>query len=77
VYPRDAARDGTEGWVQVEFTISPEGTPRNLKVLDSKPAAVFDKAALESVGKWRFEPVMKNGAPVAQRAVLQVRFVLN
>jgi TonB family protein len=77
VYPRDAARVGTEGWVQVEFTIAPDGTTQDLQVRDSEPAAVFDKAAVDSVSKWRFEPIRRNGAPVAQRAVLQVRFVLN
>lgn len=77
VYPKDAARQGTEGWVQVEFTIAPDGSTKDLQVRDSEPVAVFDKAALDSVSRWRFEPVRKNGAPVAQRAVLRVRFVLN
>lgn len=77
VYPKDAARTGIEGWVQVEFTIAPDGTTQDLEVLDSAPAAVFDRAALDSVRKWRFEPVRSNGAPVAQRAVLQLKFVLN
>lgn len=77
VYPRDAQRAGTEGWVQVEFTIAPDGSTRDLQVRDSAPKQVFDKAALDSVSRWRFEPVRRNGAPVPQRAVLQVRFVLN
>lgn len=77
VYPRGAVRDGTEGWVQVEFTIAPDGSTQDLRVRNSEPAQVFDKAALDSVSRWRFEPVRKNGAPVAQRAVLQVKFVLN
>lgn len=77
VYPRDARRAGAEGWVQVEFTITPDGSTRDLQVRDSAPKQVFDKAALDSVSKWRFEPIRKNGTPVAQRAVLQVRFVLD
>lgn len=77
VYPREAQRAGTEGWVQVEFTIAPDGSTRDLRVRDSAPGQVFDNAALDSVSKWRFEPIRKNGAPVAQRAILQVRFVLN
>jgi TonB family protein len=77
VYPREAARAGTEGWVQVEFTIAPDGSTQNLQVLNSKPAEIFDRAALDSVSKWRFEPIRENGTPIAKRAVLQVRFVLN
>lgn len=76
VYPRDAARAGTEGWVKVEFTIAPDGTTRDLEVRDSEPKVVFDRAALDSVSQWVFEPIRNNGAPVSQRAVLQVRFVL-
>ena len=77
VYPREAARAGTEGWVQVEFTIAPDGTTHDLQVRDSAPKLVFDSAAIDSVSKWRFEPIRKDGAPVTQRAVLQVRFVLD
>ena len=77
IYPRDAQRAGTEGWVKVEFTISPDGSTSNLLVRESEPAQVFDKAALDSVSKWRFEPIRKNDSPVAQRAMLVVRFVLN
>jgi TonB family protein len=77
VYPRDAMKAGTEGLVQVEFTIAPDGTTKDLRVVDSTPKKVFDKAALDSVSKWRFEPILRDGAPVAQRAVLQVRFVVD
>lgn len=77
VYPREAQRDGTEGWVQVEFTIAADGSTNDLQIRDSEPAKVFDKAALDSVSRWRFEPIRKNGAAVAQRAVLQVKFVLD
>jgi TonB family protein len=76
VYPREAERDGTEGWVQVEFTIAPDGSTHDLRISKSEPAEVFDKAALDSVSKWRFQPILRNGAPVAQRAMLQVKFVL-
>lgn len=76
-YPREAQRAGIEGWVQIEFTIAPDGSTRDLRILDSEPAQVFDKAALDSVSRWRFEPIRRNGERVAQRAAVQVRFVLN
>jgi TonB family protein len=77
VYPKSAQRTGTEGWVKVEFTIAPDGSTQDLKVSASEPREVFDKAAVDSVSKWRFEPIRKNDAPVAQRAMLLVKFVLN
>ncbi|MGH8175037.1 MAG: TonB family protein [Steroidobacter sp.] len=76
VYPRDAQRDGVEGWVDVEFTITPDGSTRDLVVRDALPREIFEKSALDSVRRWRFEPVMRDGQPVAQRAVLRVRFAL-
>ncbi len=76
-YPADAERRGTEGWVDVEFTIAPDGTTQEFVVKETQPAGVFDKAAVDAIRKWRFEPVIRNGAPVAQRAVIRVRFALD
>jgi len=73
-YPSQAFINGTEGWVDVDFTISKEGVPENLRVRDSSPRRVFDRAALDSVRQWRFVPLLDNGAPVARRATLRVRF---
>ncbi|HEY6641675.1 TonB family protein [Povalibacter sp.] len=75
-YPSDAERRGIEGWVDIEFIIAANGTPQNLAVRESQPAGVFDRSALDALGKWRFEPVMRNGKAVDQRAILRVRFAL-
>lgn len=77
VYPREAQREGVEGWVDVEFTITADGTTTDFVARRSQPANVFDKAAIDSVRRWRFEPVMRNGQAAPQRAVLRVRFALN
>jgi protein TonB len=73
-YPTQAFINGIEGWVDVDFTITPEGVPDNLRVRDSSPRRTFDRAALDSVRQWRFVPILDNGAPVARRATLRVRF---
>jgi len=73
-YPSQAFINGIEGWVDVDFTISPEGVPDNLRVRDSSPRRVFDRAALDSVRQWRFEPILDNGVAVSRRATLRVRF---
>jgi TonB family protein len=75
-YPREAQRSGTEGWVDVEFTIAANGTTQDLVVRNSQPSDVFDKSALDSVSRWRFNPVTRDGVPVPQRASLRVKFVL-
>jgi protein TonB len=38
---------------------------------------ILDRAALEAVGTWRFEPGRKEGRAVAMSVEVPVRFVLN
>lgn len=75
-YPRDAQLRGIEGWVDIEFTIAPDGTPQDLVVRGAEPAEVFDRSAVDALRRWRFEPVVRNGAPVAQRAILRMKYEL-
>jgi len=75
-YPNQAQVDKTEGWVDIDFTISPEGVPEDLKVRESRPRRIFDRAALNSVQQWRFKPIERGGVAVPQKATLRVRFEL-
>jgi TonB family protein len=76
IYPREAERQGLSGWVDVEFTVAPNGTTQDLVVRGAQPLRTFDQAAIDAVKRWRFEPVMRNGAPVPQRAAVRIRFQL-
>ena len=75
-YPREAERLGLSGWVDVEFTVAPDGTTQDLVVRGAQPLRTFDQAAMDAVKRWRFEPVMRDGAPVRQRAAVRIRFEL-
>ncbi|MCW9000238.1 MAG: TonB family protein, partial [Kangiellaceae bacterium] len=35
-YPRKAAMEGIEGWVRFKFTVSPDGSPKDVEVIDTK-----------------------------------------
>ena len=74
VYPAQALRNGIEGWVQMEFTITETGTVRDVEVLGSAPRGIFDTAATEAIATWRFRPRVVNGRPVAQRSDVTLRF---
>jgi protein TonB len=52
-YP--ASAKGVEGWVRVEFYVTPEGRTERVRVLASEPAGVFDAAAVEAMENARFE----------------------
>lgn len=75
-YPREAERQGLSGWVDVEFTVAPNGTTQDLVVRNAEPQRIFDQAAVDAVRRWRFEPVRRDGAAVAQRAAVRIRFEL-
>lgn len=53
-YPPAAQREGIEGWVKVSFVIDTRGRPTKVQVHASKPAEVFDTAAVRAVRKWSY-----------------------
>jgi TonB family protein len=75
-YPSQAKARNIEGWVELEFTVKTDGSVTDVKVTQSEPAAIFDLAAVQAVAKWRFEPVLRDGALVDPRARLRLRFKL-
>lgn len=75
-YPREAELRGIEGWVDIEFTIEKDGSTANLVVREANPPGVFERSALEALRRWRFEPIVRDGEPVVQRASLRMKYAL-
>ncbi len=75
-YPVRARERGTEGWVDLEFTVATDGTTQNVSVRAAEPAGVFERAAIEAVERWRYEPRVVNGSVVDQRVQARMRFRL-
>lgn len=63
-YPHKALARGIEGHVVLEFTVTADGTTRDLRVLDASPTDVFDAAALAAARQFRYQPRIQAGAPV-------------
>lgn len=77
-YPREAQMQGLEGWVRVEFTIEPDGSVSNARVVDAQPRrGVFDREALRAIQRWRFRPKVEGGEPVASRAGYTIEFKMD
>jgi protein TonB len=68
-YPIRAQQRGIEGWVLVEFTITPAGTVTNARVLDADPKGTFDTAALRAIGRWRYNPKVEGGVAIERHGV--------
>ncbi len=75
-YPQDALQHQISGSVIVAFTVDTNGTTRDASVVESTPAGVFDRAALNAVHHWRYAPAIFNGAPIAVPTRALVRFEL-
>ncbi|HEY5809026.1 MAG TPA: TonB family protein [Povalibacter sp.] len=73
-YPESARKKGIEGWVELAFTVTLNGSVDDVEVRNASPAEVFDDAAKRAVRQWRFEPVVRNNQIVPQRAMVRLRF---
>lgn len=65
-YPMDALRNGVQGWVKLAFDISEIGQVINVKIIDSEPKRVFDKAAKQALRKWKYRAKSIEGKQVQQ-----------
>lgn len=78
IYPPRAQERGVEGWVLIEFTISPTGAVVDAFVSKSHPSSIFNRAALRTIRKWKYRPKIVDGVAVSQSGIrTQITFELN
>jgi protein TonB len=75
-FPSKALSQRLSGSVTVEYTVDTNGEPRDVRVVEATPPGVFDKAAIAAVKRWKYEPVIANGAPVEVPVRTSIRFEL-
>lgn len=61
VYPPQALLNGAQGQVEVLFSLSAAGLPRDLQVVRLAASGAFDAAALSALSRWRFAPQAETG----------------
>lgn len=54
-YPKQAAIDEIEGYVELRVTVAGDGRVSEVSVADASPDGVFEQAASEAMRQWRFE----------------------
>jgi len=72
-YPVAAAQAKTEGYVVAEFDIQPDGAVKNVQIIKSVPAQVFDKEAVTALQQWAYSP----SASGMKKAKVQLDFVMD
>ena len=75
-YPPTALAQRIAGNVMLEFTVSTSGEPRDVHVIEATPPGIFDQAAIAAVKRWRYAPVLVNGAAVEVPVKTRMRFEL-
>jgi periplasmic protein TonB len=75
VYPTPARAMHIAGRVELQATISRDGTIDHLHVVSGP--ALLQAAALEAVRQWRYRPYLLNGEPVEVETTINVDFTMN
>ncbi|GJM14607.1 MAG: hypothetical protein DHS20C12_30100 [Pseudohongiella sp.] len=63
-YPPVARQENIEGYVLVEFTVTQQGVPRGIVILDRSPSDIFNASAVSAAERFRFEPRVMDGETV-------------
>ena len=67
-YP--ASAKGVEGWVRVEFYVTPQGRTERVRVVSSEPAGLFDAAAIDAMESARFEEFESSESRLAVQRIV-------
>jgi len=63
-YPPAALRRGESGTVVVRVDVDAGGLPLDAKIIQRSGSRDLDRAALDAVRGWRFQPAQSNGQPM-------------
>ena len=75
-YPSQARRRNQQGVVLLEVRLDELGRQRSLNVLRSSGVESLDRAALQAVAAWRFNPETTDGQAVPSRVHIPIQFAL-
>jgi protein TonB len=76
-YPIQARQKGIEGWVDVQFSVGADGSVRNPVVVNAQPKKIFDRAAVQAVKGWKYNPKIEDGKAVERHGLkVRIRFQL-
>ena len=74
-YPSGAQARKVQGVVELECVVPPTGTPENIAVVRTLDDEL-DRAAIEALQQWRFNPGTKDGEAVSVQVHIMMNFTL-
>ncbi len=75
-YPSEARTQRWEGTVRVRVLVAATGAVQDIRVAASSGQSTLDRAALETLRRWRFSPAYLAGRPVTAWVTVPVVFQL-
>ncbi len=75
-YPSEAKQKHQEGVVRLTASIDSEGRVTDVEITQSSGTPSLDEAARQALKRWEFEPARQDGAGVASRITIPIRFRL-
>lgn len=75
-YPASSQRRGETGTVTLKVDVGADGVPTNVDFVDRSGSQDLDRAAMNAVKKWRFNPAKRDGKAIASSVTVPVNFVL-
>ncbi len=76
-YPKTESDQLHEGWVQVNFMVSPQGEPYEIVVVESTGNKAFERTAINAVRNWKFEPATLANTPIDASQNLKLVFTMD
>lgn len=73
-YPPVAMRSGDQGTVLVRVEVGADGVPTSVEVAQRSGSRDLDRAAVNAVRQWRFQPAQRDGQAVTGVVTVPIDF---
>lgn len=75
-YPMESRRKREQGTVIVRLLIGVDGRVAQISIAQSSGFERLDQAAVQAIRSWRWQPIIRDGAPVEVRGLYSMPFTL-
>ena len=77
LYPASARAQGQEGAVTLRVSVDEDGLVSDIEIAESSGTRALDRAALQAVRRWEYDPAFRDGAPVPGTTTERIVFRLD